>query len=356
MTDSGAVNSYVCESVPLRTFSFECQFPANRRSQSHVGFCSFVRWRTTGWPGDGQVAACDGFIHHRPVPIELRSGPAVAVILPEYGGRLHQLTLAIDGQPEPLLHTPDNPPEYRDRPTRGGSFPMAPWPNRVRDGRFDFQGATHELPVDGRPHAMHGRVHFAEWEVVARTARIVELVSPFDDGWPWPGKAWQRYEITDTSLRMKLEVRAERDAFPAGCGWHPWFRRELRGNEARLRVPAGRRYILGDGIPTGEMVEPSGDHDLRELVPLGDRRLDDCYTELEGPIEIDWGAVRLAMTIACPQPHVQVFTPEYAFCVEPQTCAPDAFNMSARGSVTSGMAIAAPGRPVGIESRWSWEL
>jgi aldose 1-epimerase len=123
----------------------------------------------------------------------------------------------------------------------------------------------------------------------------------------------------------------------------------------RLRLPAARRYILDEGIPTGELVEPQGAYDLRAGPALGDRRLDDCYTALDGPVRIEWGTLALTMTIDCPVPHVQVFTPDYAFCVEPQTCAPDAFNLAAKGAVGDGMAIAAPGRAVAIESRWTWE-
>lgn len=288
--------------------------------------------------------------------IELKSGGATALILPEYGGRLHQLTVMVGGEPTPLLHSPEDVREYAERPTRGGSFPMAPWPNRIRDGRFEYQGREYEVPRDGKPHAIHGRVLQRPWEVVARTARVVELVAPFDDGWPWRGRAWQRFELTDDALRMKLEVRAEREAFPAGCGWHPWFRRDVAGaKDVRVGLPAEKRYVLEEQIPTGELVAPDGDYDLRDGAPLGERRIDDCYTALSGPVTIDWGRVRLSMTIDCPQPHVQLFTPDYALCVEPQTCAPDAFNLAARGSMTDGMAVAAPGRSVGIESRWSWE-
>ncbi|MGE5597196.1 MAG: aldose 1-epimerase [Hyphomicrobiales bacterium] len=287
--------------------------------------------------------------------IELESGGARAVILPAYGGRLHQLFVPVAGQPEPLLHSPDDIEQYRERPTRGGSFPMAPWPNRVANGRFRWNGRDVELPTEGRPHAIHGRVKDKEWEVVARTARVVELVARFDDGWPWPGRAWQRFELTDTSLRMKFEVRAEREAFPAGCGWHPWFRRDVAGSpDAALRVPAGKRYVSESDIPTGELVAPTGDFDLRELTPLGERRIDTCYTALSGPVTIRWERLELEMAIACPFPHVQVFTPGYAFCVEPQSCAPDAFNLAVRGSQTDGMGIAAPGRPVSIETRWTW--
>jgi galactose mutarotase-like enzyme len=57
------------------------------------------------------------------MPIELRSNNARAVILLEYGGRLHQLFVPFEGREEPLLYGPREVEAYRERPTRGGSFP-----------------------------------------------------------------------------------------------------------------------------------------------------------------------------------------------------------------------------------------
>lgn len=289
--------------------------------------------------------------------IELRSAGGRAVILPEYGGRLHQLFVTIDGREEPLLFAPDDPAHYATHPTRGGSFPMAPWPNRVSGSTFPWAGRPVTVPSEGKLHAIHGRVVNQHWHVVARTSRIVELVTAFDDGWPWAGRAWQRYEITPNGLRMKMEVRSEREAFPAGCGWHPWFRRHVAGGDSvRVKVAATHRYVMGDQIPTGALVAPAGEFDLAAGPALADRRLDDCYTGLTAPVEVDWGRVRLRMTIECAQPHVMVYSPPEAFCIEPQTCAPDAFNLDARGVAGTGAAIALPGRPVSIASRWDWEV
>lgn len=288
--------------------------------------------------------------------IELRSLGGRAVILPEQGGRMHQLFVAIDGGEEPLLFSPSSPADHAAHPTRGGSFPMAPWPNRIGDSTFHWAGQHVSVPSEGKRHANHGRVLDRPWEVVARTARVVEL-SVAIDGWPWPARVWQRYEITPTALRMKMEVRSEREAFPAGCGWHPWFRRGVAGaTDVRVRLRANHRYVLEDQLPTGEIVAPSGAHDLSEGLELGERRLDDCYTGLTAPVEIDWGRIRLSMTVDSPQPHVMVHTPPQAFCIEPQSCAPDAFNLDDRGLPGTGAATARPGRPVSIASRWQWEV
>jgi aldose 1-epimerase len=288
------------------------------------------------------------------LPIELSQNGATAILFPEYGGRLHQLFIPAGGGVEPLLVCPYDPSDYREHPTRGGSFPMAPWPNRIREGRFAWAGREWEVPLDGKPNAIHGRVHTVPWRVIARTARVCEMEAPFDEGWPWEGKAWQRFELRDHSLLMKLELRSAREPFPAGCGWHPWFRRDVGGSaDVHLSIPATRRYVLRDQLPTGELAPMEGIHDLRHEL-LGDRRIDDCYTGLAGPVDIDWGRVSLRMTLDCTYPHVQVYTPPEAFCVEPQSCAPDAFNLAADGSTTDGMAIARPGNAVSIACEWAW--
>ena len=289
--------------------------------------------------------------------IELKSTGGRAIILPEYGGRLHQLFVAVDGREEPLLFSPEDPADYTAHPTRGGSFPMAPWPNRLKDSTFQWAGTDVTVPSEGKLHANHGRVLNQPWQVVARTARVVELATTLDDGWPWAARVWQRYEITPTALRMKMEVRSEREAFPAGCGWHPWFRRDVMGAEAvRVKLHATHRYVLLDQLPAGGLVDPTGEYDLSQGPMLADRRLDDCYTGLTAPVEIDWGRIRLRMTVECPQPHVMVHTPPQAFCIEPQTCAPDAFNLDARGVPGVGAEVSMPGRPVSIASSWAWEV
>ncbi|MEX0783059.1 MAG: hypothetical protein WD557_10440 [Dehalococcoidia bacterium] len=290
--------------------------------------------------------------------IELRSpdGLARAAILPEYGGRLHQLSVTVGGHEEPLLWSPVDVREYEERPTRGGSFPMAPWPNRIREGRFRWQSREFRVPTDGKPHASHGRVFQRAWQVVSADQAFCHLRCNLDDGWPWSGWAEQRLEMRDGELSMELLVHADREPFPAGCGWHPWFRRDVAGSRTvRVRVDSPERYVLVENLPTGELTAVDGRFDLRDGPPLGKRRLDDCYRGLVGEVEIEWESVRLRMAVECDAPHVQVFTPDYALAVEPQTCVADAFNLAERAAGGVGMQVAEPGTPVRIATRWSWD-
>jgi aldose 1-epimerase len=124
----------------------------------------------------------------------------------------------------------------------------------------------------------------------------------------------------------------------------------------RVTIPAATRYVSAADLPTGELLTPSADFDLRDGQPLGTRHIDTCYRDLSGPVVADWGALTLSIDVAAPAPHIMCFTPDYAFCIEPQTCAPDAFNLAARGIEGVGIATASPMHPVAIETRWTWTL
>lgn len=288
--------------------------------------------------------------------IELRAGLARLEILPEAGGRIHQLWLTADGREEPVLNSPANPSEHTLHPLGGGCYPMAPWPNRISGASFEWAGQAIHLAANDGPNALHGLVFARPWEVLARVGRVVEMRCDLGAEWPWDGYAWQRVELSESGLLMKAEVRSRRETFPAGIGLHPWFRRSVAGStDTSLEVPASLRYASVEQIPTGELLSPADEFDLRLPGRVGNRILDDCYTGLSGAIAIDWGAVKMDVTVECPEPHVMVYTTADAFCVEPQTCAPDAFNLRKRMNGT-GFAVAEPGRAVTLVSRWNWQI
>jgi aldose 1-epimerase len=123
----------------------------------------------------------------------------------------------------------------------------------------------------------------------------------------------------------------------------------------RARVDAGRRLELRDMAPTGGIVPVEGPHDLREYPEVGDRQLDDCYTGVRGALRLRWGNIELAMRLSPNLTHAVVFTAAHAVCVEPQTCAIDAFNLDARG-IAAGTAIVEVGQPLVATTSWRWSV
>jgi galactose mutarotase-like enzyme len=52
--------------------------------------------------------------------------------------------------------------------------------------------------------------------------------------------------------------------------------------------------------------------------------------------------------------HAVVYTPARAVCIEPQTCAIDAFNLEAQGIEGAGAIVVEPGRPLIASTTWRW--
>jgi aldose 1-epimerase len=284
-----------------------------------------------------------------------RGNTRVAVI-PAAGGRIAQCSF-FDGMAWlPILHdAADTPIEERD-PLGWGCYAMVPWPNRISGGRMRFEGQHFDLPRNDPAGAIHGLGFAVPWNVDWRTPAAIGMSLALDAaGWPWPAQASQRVDVSDDEVRLSLEIRASGGArFPAGCGWHPWFSRTLGGEtDLRVLVDADERLELASVVPTERAVPVDGDYDLRSYTAIGDRRLDDCYRGVRGPIRLRWGAAELTMRLSPNLTYAVVYTPAQAICVEPQTCAIDAFNLDAAGT-PAGTAIVDAGRPLSAAISWRW--
>ncbi len=290
--------------------------------------------------------------------IRLELGGTRATVAPAAGGRLLQLQVRDrDSAWLPLLVAPADPQRAVDEPTRWGAFAMVPWPNRIAGGVFTFEGRTVELPVNREGNAIHGVGLDRAWQVEAASASSCRLSLRFDARWPFGGGAVQSFAVYDDGIDMEIELRADGTAFPAGAGWHPWFRRDVRPNvDPRVLVDADEIYELESNIPTGVLLPVGGEVDLRAYPALGDRRLDTCYRHPCGAMKLRWHDVQLEITSSENVRHAIVYTPERAVCVEPQTCAIDAFNLDGRRLVDAGTAIVEPGRPLVVSTSWRWSV
>ena len=288
--------------------------------------------------------------------IHLERGRTRCTIVPAVGGRLHQLEIQDAGSWLPLLLSPDDMAEAAAQPMASGSFALVPWPNRIKDGVFEFDGKRYKLERNHNGDAIHGFGFRRPWTVddVSATACVLSLA--FDAAWPFGGRSLQEFTLNDDSIMQRVELHATDQPFPAGIAWHPYFRRDVRpGSEPRVQVLADEMYELDDMISTGRILPVSGEADLRNAPELGERLLDHCYRDVRSPMRIRWGDIELTMEQSANQTHAVVYTASQAFCVEPQTCAIDAFNLEASGTrQDTGMAVVAPGNPLIATTTWRW--
>jgi aldose 1-epimerase len=218
---------------------------------------------------------------------------------------------------------------------------MMPWPNRIRDGKYAFDGADYQLPLTepATLNASHGLVKWSRWSVAAHDASSVTLALDLvpQRGYPFELSITIRYAVSDDSgLTVESTVRnTGRTAAPFGAGFHPYI--DLGAHDldhAELRIPA-KTVLTIDArkVPVGRASVAGTPYELAELRPLGTLRLDHAFIDLtdqHAEVKIGDRSTQLWWDDAfgC----VQVFTPpeitpgRRAIAIEPMTCPANAFN------------------------------
>lgn len=293
---------------------------------------------------------------------ELRSGQYTATVA-SIGASLRGLTHA--GRD---LVVPFGADEVRPG-YRGAT--LAPWPNRVVDGTYTFDGTSYQtaLTEPERGHALHGLVAWLDFVLVAQAEDEVTLAAVIvpQTGYPWRVRVETTYRLDDTGLTQTVRATNESaGTAPFGTGPHPYLVAGPSGLDAwSLELPAAQVLDV-----TPDRLAPIALHavdefdkdrfDFRAARTLGAVEIDHAYTDVVrdadgtatvrvtdpagGGVEMTWGP-------ECPW--VQVHTADLpggpaqpghrgGLAVEPMTCAPDAFNAD-RYDYDAGLLTIAPG-------------
>jgi aldose 1-epimerase len=264
---------------------------------------------------------------------------------------------------------------------------MAPFSNRIRGGRYPFDGETHDL-LPGVPEpqrtAYHGFLREIDCTVVdvgtgeseARLRLATDAVRPGAfAGYPFAIDLEVGYTLTATGLTLDISGHNVGDRVaPYGCGWHPYFRLGTRDVDLlELQVPA-RTMIRTDPdlIPLADTQAfvPLADTELAGFAgaaAIGDAVLDVAFAHLvaepDGIIRTRLRDPRTGRTLVVSQHAglMHVFTgdtldrePRTSVALEPVELMTDAFNRpdcrqaitlepGARRDFRCGVEITTPG-------------
>ncbi|QKQ99150.1 aldose 1-epimerase [Metallosphaera tengchongensis] len=200
-----------------------------------------------------------------------------------------------------------------ERPTRGGMALLVPFANRVKNGRYLWKGKAYQLPLGRDGNAIHGLILYKEFQVTRLTPNSIELETEIrDPGYPSILALIVKYTLTDSiSVDMKIRNVGEEEA-PLIVGSHPYF---LVQGSWKISPNAGKRLIMKENIPTGEM----------EDFIISEGKYDDCFY-LPGDVTLSskYSEVRISKP---GMDYVQLYTGvEGAVAVEPMSGAPDGYN------------------------------
>ena len=233
------------------------------------------------------------------------------------------------------------------RSTSGRGQVLMPWPNRLEDGSYEFDGQRHQLELTEpeRRNAIHGLVRFAPWMVAQREQHraVVEHRLEPQLGYPFTLDLRIEYSLALSGLHVwTTATNAGAEPCPFGSGAHPYL--AVGGetvDEAVLSVP-GRVVLHADerGLPRDAEPVEGTEYDFGLPRAIGSTQLDHAFTDLHrgtdgrARVELADPVSRTSLSLWADESYgfLQVFTgdplPDVArrsLAVEPMTCPSNAF-------------------------------
>jgi aldose 1-epimerase len=261
--------------------------------------------------------------------------------------------------------------EAAEMSSSGRGQVLLPWPNRIQDGSYEFEGERHQLPIDDpdEQDAIHGLVRWATWAVTERESHRVVMTHVLhpQPGYPFSLDVSIEYLLSKQGLRVRtIATNVGATSCPYGCGAHPYLTVGTPTVDSLILRAPGRTVLRSDerGIPIGAGPVEGTAYDFRRPKPIATTRLDNAFTDLErdedGLARVSlWdpeAGDELSLWVDESYRYVMLFTGDplpdvnrRSLAVEPMTCPPNAFRtgealirLRPGGSFTSNWGITRP--------------
>ena len=234
------------------------------------------------------------------------------------------------------------------------SFPLVPYVNRIRGGRFSFRGREIRIEPNmaGDPSPLHGQGWLSPWEVEeAGEAHAVLSYRHAAAEWPWDYEARQEIALDPKRLTIRLTcLNASSEPMPGGLGQHPYF---PCGPETLLDTRVGHAWTIDEHVLPVEKVPSEGRFDLRR------RRV--CAQDLDHGFD-RWGGLAWIADPRWPYELLlsstaagffQLYSPTEGgiFVPEPVTHANAALNAPEADWPELGMRVLEPGKSMSLDMR-----
>lgn len=165
---------------------------------------------------------------------------------------------------------------------------LMPWPNRIRDGAYSFEGRDHQLALTepARSNASHGLARWAAWSLEEHSSNSVSLVYRLmaQGGYPWTLDLHVLYDLSADGLTV-TQTATNMAATPApyASGSHPYLSVGVGPiDRLELTVPAATRSLVDDRLlPVGREDVEGTAYDFRMSRPIRTTPLNDAFTDLD---------------------------------------------------------------------------
>lgn len=237
--------------------------------------------------------------------------------------------------------------DLTERCTGARGLPLIPWPNRIGDGAYEFDGEKQQVPLTepDKHNAIHGFLRWRNWECREHSADQVRMgivLRPMM-GYPFTLDVEVDYRLDDAGLTVRTSATNIGDrTCPYGTGQHPYLSGGTETIDPCVLQLDAARYLPTDdrGLPTGKDEVDGSAYDFRAGRPIGDQEIDYTFTDLARDADgLAWvrfagpDGRKIAVWVDEHYPFVELYTshtqpsPHFrtGLGVEPMTCAPNAF-------------------------------
>jgi len=283
----------------------------------------------------------------------LSQGALSMTLAPSLGGGIARFDyLAADGSAIPVLRNID--PSETTSVLDLGCFPLVPYVNRIRGGRFAFRGREIVLAPNmaGDASPLHGQGWLGRWTVDSLLGNEASLSFRHEAGeWPWTYDSAQHFLLDDLGLTASLTcTNASDEPMPCGLGFHPYF-------------PCGEGTVLDTGVTCAwtvdekvlpvDRVAAEGRFDLRERRICG-QGLDNGFGGWSGHARMTSPEVPFRIEMSSPDADFfQIYSPASGglYVAEPVTHANAALNAPEEAWAELGLRVLQPGERMSLTMR-----
>jgi aldose 1-epimerase len=266
--------------------------------------------------------------------------------IPSCGACTHELVLEKHGQLFSVLF-PESSPEPLLAGTSFKGSKLTPFPNRINNGTYAFEGKTFILPINFKDgNSIHGLLYNKTFTIKETSATKDEAhsVLAYDYvgdviGFPFPFIITITHSLTQEGIAITTEVKnTGTQDMPYGDGWHPYFTLGKKIDDLGLTLPVTKKIAVNERmIPTGKI----DDYTLFSTARTIGKETFDTGFAVQNPATtlLTDGNMTIAVWQDASYPYLQVYTPKHreAIAIEPMSCMTDAFNNK------KGLVVIKPG-------------
>lgn len=221
---------------------------------------------------------------------------------------------------------------------------IAPWPNRIRDGKYTFGSKEYSLPINepARANALHGFSANKSWRLDEKTENSASLILELGstEGYPWPVNLRAHYVIGKDGLELSFSATGSKNQ-PFGWAFHPYLTLPGAEPETWTLSHSANSVMLVDNerlLPVSLAEVGSTNLDFRTGTSPEIQGLDHAFTDLKFDnqgftlLRLESDQHLLMMNFDSRSPWLQLHYPNPELTsvptvvVEPMSLEPDAFN------------------------------